>query len=170
MHFSWGSMTLYLSHFRDYMMHPETHFPHCLFHLFFLLLLPRLNGCLCFLIAPFMVSACLPFFIRLLHKMRNADTNASQLCVIPFILPFCRLSFHWFFTIWVLWTIFCPFLALLLCLMVCMFLCPGGFCLLVWVPLVSVCPILGGCVCSWTLTTYWMVRVTPPARSSLPLG
>lgn len=103
--------------------------------------------------------------------MRNANTNASQLCVIPIILPLCRLPFPWFFTIWVFfWTVFCPFLALLLCLMVCMFLCPGGFCLLVWVPLGSVCPILGGCVCSWTLTTFWMVRVTPPARSSLPLG
>lgn len=51
-----------------------------------------------------------------------------------------------------------------------LFFCPGGFCLLVWVPLVYVCPILGGCVCSWTLTTFWMVRATPPARSSLPLG
>lgn len=107
------------------------------------------------------------FPFRLIHKTRNAHTNSSQL------LSFCPSNahlFHWFFTIWVLWTVFCPFLALLLCLMVCVFLCPGGFCLLVWVPLVSVCPILGGCVCSWTQTTFWMVRVTPPARSSLPLG
>lgn len=42
--------------------------------------------------------------------------------------------------------------------------------LLVWVILISVCPILDGYVCSWTLTTFWMVRVTPPAHSSLPLG
>lgn len=46
---------------------------------------------------------------------------------------------------------------------------PGDFCLLVWVPLVSVFTILGY-VCSWTLTTFWMVPVTPPARSSQLLG
>ncbi len=154
-------------------MHSETHVPHC-FYLFiyllfiFILLLPLLNG---WLFDRTIYGFSLPFpFIRLIHKIRDANTNTSRLCVAPIILPLCRLSFRWFFTIWVLCTVFCPFLTLLLCLMVCMFLCPGGFCLLVWVPLVSVCPVLGGCVCSWTLTTFWMVRVTPPARSSLPLG
>lgn len=83
-------------------MHSESHIPHCC-HLFicFISLLPLLNGCLCFLIALFMVSACLPLLLGYTHKMRNANTNASQLCVIPIILPLCRLPFPWFFTIWV---------------------------------------------------------------------
>ena len=63
-----------------------------------------------------------------------------------------------------------PFLALLFSLMGFMSFCPGGFSLLVWMILISVCPILNGYVCSWTLTTFWMVRVTPPAHSSLLLG
>lgn len=99
--------------------------------------------------------------------MRNANTNTSQLCYSCHIAPPTPVAYLFAGS---LQSGFCPFLALLLCLMVCMFLCPGGFCLLVWVPLVSVYPILGGCVYSWTLTTFWMVRVTPPARSSLPLG
>lgn len=101
--------------------------------------------------------------------MRNANTNASPPSVIPSFCPSVPYLCAGF-TIFGLLTVLCPFLALLLCLMVRMSLCLGGFCLLVWVPLVSVYPILGGYVCSWTLTTFWMVRATPPARSSLPPG
>lgn len=71
-----------------------------------------LNGFLCLMSLLFdctISSFSLPYLYRLIHKMRNANTNPSQLCVIPIILPLCRLSFRWFFTIWVLWTVFCSF-------------------------------------------------------------
>jgi len=136
--------------------HTKTCIPHCSHLLFY--------GFLC-LISVFAFGLhCIAY-----SQMRNANTNASRL--LPsysyHFVPLSLISLPFLYVLGFLnSTLSLPSSVL----MVCMLLCPGYFCLLVWVPLVSVCPILGGCVCSWTLTTFWMVRVTPPAHSSLPLG